>query len=235
MRSSVQLPISLVLVVLLIVGFITTAAVYFYIQALPEKQLTAENTDTFNGEVTKSGTSAEVNKKIDELTVPAEPKNRLQYPSNTYIVQPKEALFTVGEKLGLPWSLIKKTNGLTSDSVQANQVLAIPKISTETDYYRLNFTINEIVATELNIELRNQTTNERFDPVAMAKKYGEPYFGLKENDEYTLVERDKSRGVATVKIEKGDGVAVIMGLVQPKIIGENGLWAVSYIEYRDDL
>jgi hypothetical protein len=134
--------------------------------------------------------------------------------------------------MGVSWLTIKAANGLKDENlIQADYPLVIPKLSQETDYYRVSFLINEERASELNRELRTQDKSEWFDPIQVAKTRVEPYFNTTENDNFRLVEADLSKGTALVEV-KTDTRLVYVGLVQPKEKGEKGLWALYYIEDR---
>lgn len=225
-------PFALVIIVL-VFGFLTGSTAFFYTKsrAISSASETQNITD-FNGDIItdrKAGATA-----IDELTKPAEPKGRLSYPANAYVVQPKETLFAIGTKLSLPWQLITQANGITNENiVQAGYTLAIPKLSETTGYYRVNFVVNDVVATELNAELRKTDKSEYFSPVDVAKKSAVPYFGVKAEDTFTELNKDQDKGTAVVEVKKVD-YTVIIGLAQPKVTGDKGLWAVIYAEKQDD-
>lgn len=219
-----------VFVVLTVFGFLAGSTFYFYNQTRSETDAKKTGEATFTAEQLPN--QDQQPSKVDELTTPAEPRARLSYPANTYKVQPRESLFAIGEKMGVSWTTIKKANGLKDENlIQADFPLVIPKLSKETDYYRINFLINETKAAELNRELRSADTSEWYDPVHVAKTHIEPYFFAEDTDAFRLVEADYSNGTALVEA-KAETRLVYVGLVQPKTKGQKGLWALYYIEDR---
>lgn len=231
MNQKVPVPASVIFASLVVFGFLASLSVYMYLQKTPAEKV---STDTsYSGETNLVNTNSELNKKITDNTVPAEPRGRLQYPANTYTIKTGDSLFSLGSKLGLPWLLIKEANGLTADSVQIGQSLAIPVIDSKTDYYRLVFVIDEAVATAKNLELRNSQNDPTFNAVNQAKSYAVNYFGINETDQFDLLSQDLSKGVAVVRVKKNETLEYYIGMIQPKIIGESGFWAMSYIEKRD--
>ncbi len=133
----------------------------------------------------------------------------------------------------MDWQLIVLANGLENENVvQTGKQLVIPKLSNETDYYRVVFTLNEDLASEKNRELRDVETSEEFDPIQVAKSDAIPYFGITETDEFTLLEQDNSRGTALV-LAKNGSIENVVGLFQPKQKGERGFWSILYIESHE--
>lgn len=226
-----NIPLSAVIVVVIFFGFLTGSSLYFYNKTTPkttEKSLTEE----FNGEIPSSGSSTQPG-KVDELTVPADVKGRVTYPSNTYTISKGDTLFGVGAKFELDWKLIVLANGLESENVvQTGKKLVIPKLSHETDYYRINFTLDDDNASALNRELREVEESDKYSPIIVAKDLAVPYFSISEDDEFSLLEQDNSRGVALVQVKTADRESVV-GLFQPKQKGEKGFWAILYIEYHE--
>ncbi len=218
--------------VLIVFGFLSGSTFYFYNRSSSETEAKKSADATFQAE-TLPGDSEQPS-KVDSLTVPAEPKGRLSYPANTYKVQPKESLYAIGEKMGVSWLIVKAANGLKDENlIQADFPLVIPKLSKETDYYRVNFLINEERASELNRELRDQDKSDWYDPALVAKANVEPYFNANENDNFRLVEADYSKGTALVEA-KTDTRVVYVGLIQPKTKGQRGMWALYYVEDRTE-
>ena len=220
------------LAIALLIGFLLSSSVYFYTKSRTAQN--KKNTDdiSFSGDIPQL-TASESTKKIDELTKPADPKGRLSYPANVYVVETKETLFGIGAKFGLDWKLIKLANGITNENLnQAGYTVVIPKIESTTDMYRVNFKINEDKASELNRDLRDKSTDSLFSPIEVAKKDAVPYFGLTAQDEFTLLEQDKSQGTALVQA-KTNSASTVVGLYQPKEKGERGFWAVLYVELRN--
>jgi LysM repeat protein len=217
-------------VVLIVFGFLSGSTLYFYNRSSAETESKKSGEATFQSETLPNQNDQPT--AVDTLTVAAEPRGRLSYPANTYKVQPKESLFAIGEKMGVSWLIVKAANGIKDENlIQADFPLVIPKLSKETDYYRVNFLINEEKASELNRELRETDKSEWFDPVQVAKTHVEPYFNTTEADSFRLVEADNSKGTALVEA-KTDTRLVYIGLVQPKTKGEKGLWALYYVEDR---
>lgn len=227
-----NVPPYVLVIVLILFGFLTGSTIFFYGQsrdAVTTRQ--ANEKATFSGKIPDGSTETSQDKALAANTKPAEPKGRLSYPTNVYSVGSLETLFAIGQKFELPWQLIFKANGLTNENViQAGYPLVIPALSHETDYYRVNLTLNETVAARLNQELRSASTSEYFDPVKVAKKDAVPYFGLTNDADYRLGEQDQSKGTAAVEVKKNGERIAIVGLYQPKVKGSKGLWAVLYIE-----
>jgi len=227
-----NLPLGAFLTIILIFGFLTGSTLFFYNKSRVVTASKSTNSTTFQGDIPQA--TAEQPSPIDELTKPAEPKGRLSYPANTYVVQPKETLFAIGAKMTVSWQTIKLANGLTNEnSIQAGNVLIIPKVSSQTERYRINFLLNEGVATDLTIALRDKTDDDAFDPIKVAKRDALIYFGVKIEDEFTLLDSDLNQGTALVQV-KGTVEKNLVGLIQPRNKGKNGFWAVLYIEHRDD-
>jgi|GEM_PF-1499516 len=224
---------AVLLVVLVLFGFLSGSTIYFYRKSVASPAAKNDKNPTFQaGEL--PGEKENQPDKVDTQTVPAEPKGRLSYPANVYKVQPRESLFAIGEKMGVSWLIIKAANGLKDENViQADHPLAIPKLSRETDYYRVNFLINEEKAAELNRELRSQDKSEWYDPISVVKKTAVPYFNLAVDDQMKLVEADYSKGTALVEA-KAEGRVNYIGLIQPKTKGQKGLWALYYVENRNE-
>lgn len=226
-----NLPHSAIFVIILIIGFLTSSTLYFYNKSRTLTGNKGTNSTSFEADVPQP-TASENAKKVDELTKPAEPRNRLTYPANVYIVQPKETLFAIGEKFGLSYQRIKAANGVTNENlIQADFALAIPKLDSRTDYYRINFLVNEDRASELTRELRDKQDDPLFNPIEVAKKDAVPYFGVATSDTFTILEQDLAAGTALIQAKSADRTNVI-GLIQPKIKGKTGFWGVLYVEER---
>ncbi len=224
-----------VLVIILIVfGFMTGATLYFYGQSRTTTvSHSSTSKTTFDAKLPAAGTPTPQDEALTTNTKPAEPKGRLSYPTNVYTVAPHETLFAIGQKFQISWQLIVKANGLTNENViQAQYPLVIPALNHNTDYYRVNMTLNEAVASSLNLELRDQNSSDYFDPVKVAKKDAVPYFGITNELSYTLADQDLSKGTAAVEVKKDNEKIAVVGLFQPKVKGNKGLWAVLYIEGR---
>lgn len=216
-------------IIILLFGFLTGSTFYFYNKSRSIQSGKTSQTSTFQADLPREAKDTR-NEAINSQTKPAEPKGRVSYPANIYVINPKESLVTIGDKLKLPWQLLKDANGFTNDNlIQADYPLVIPKLNKYTDYYRIEFILNEDKASELNRETRDQPTNELFDPVTVAKKSTPGYFSVSAQDSFTLLEQDLSKGTAVVEAKNGDRVVVI-GLIQPKIKGEKGFWVVLYVE-----
>lgn len=228
-----NIPPFVIVISLIVFGFLVGSTAYFYNKSQVVNSDNKKKITSFNGEVA-TATAENAPSKVDENTKPAEPRGRLSYPANAYVVQAGETLFAIGNKMGMTWQLIMQANGIVNENiVQAGYSLAIPKINNNTDYYRINLVVNEEKATQLNQQLRKEETSEYFNPIEMAKKSAVPYFGVKADDSFTLLEQDTSKGTAVVEVKKSDYVAII-GLIQPKVVGEKGLWAVVYVEKQDE-
>lgn len=226
------LPRSSLLVLVLIIGFLSSSTVYFYSKSRSFDARKKSGETSFNADLPQL-TASQSSQKVDELTKPADPKGRLSYPKNVYTVEAKETLFGIGAKFGVDWKLIKLANGITNENlIQAGYTLVIPRIEITTDLYRVNFKIDEEQASQLNRDLRDKTTDSLFNPIEVARKNAGPYFGITTENEFTLLEQDESRGTALVQVNTGDASAVI-GLWQPKEKGKKGFWAILYVELRD--
>lgn len=227
-----QVPPIVLVVAIVIIGFLTGSTAYFYSRSRVATATKTQQSTAFDGQVSAEPTTTP--DPIDQLAQPADPKGRLSYPANAYTIQPKEALAAIAGKMGLSWQQIKLANGFANENVvQAGSVIVIPKLNHKTDYYRVNFLINDDKATQLNIDLRSETTSDYYDPIAVSKKYGPPYYGIKADGTFTLLEEDKSKGTAVVRNKIDDSTSNLIGLVQPKTTGDKGLWAILYIEHQD--
>ncbi|MBI4948122.1 LysM peptidoglycan-binding domain-containing protein [Candidatus Berkelbacteria bacterium] len=225
---------SLIVVFIIIIGFLTGSTLYFYNKS--RELNSGKNVKTsFNGEVSSIGSTTNDNTIVDKLTKPADPKGRVSYPANVYYVQTKETLFAIGKKFSMSWQTITKANGITNENiVQAGYPLAIPKINKETDFFRIYFIINEDIATKVNGELRSANDSFMFSAVEVAKRYSPPFFNLKTDSTYDLLEQDLSKGTAVVMVKLNDKEDVLIGLVQPKSKGDKGFWTIAYIELQDE-
>lgn len=218
---------------LAVIGFLTGSTLHYYRQTQNYK-----NPQTKTGEVVFQANlpqnSNEIDKKVDELTVPAEPRGRVTYPANVYVVNTKETLFAIGSKLGIPWQIIQQANNLANEnSLQAGNKLAIPKLSGETDNYRINFKLDEKQASVINHDLRDKDSDALFSPVETAKLSAVGYFEINDDDNFQLKQADLSNGTATVEVKVKSGARRIVGLIQPKTKGDKGFWAVWYVERYD--
>lgn len=223
------LPPAAIFLIILIFGFLTSSTLYFYnkSQVSTDKKTAAET--TFVADVPEP-TSAESAKRVDELTKPAEPRGRLTYPANVYLVQPKETLFAIGTKFGIGWQLIKSANGVTNENlIQADFPLVIPKLDSRSDYFRVNFVVNEDKASELNRELRDQESSPLFSSLEVAKTTAVPYFGVAITDSFSILEEDLANGTALIEA-KNEAFTNVIGLIQPKEKGKRGFWGVLYVE-----
>ncbi len=221
-------PVTL-LAILLVFGFLSGSTIYFYNKSKVDSP-TSSKSVKFDAQLPQDSSGPS---KVDQNTQPAEPKGRLSYPANIYKVQPKESLYSIGEKLGVSYTTIKAANGLKDENlIQADYPLVIPKLSKETDYYRVNFLINDEKAAELNRTLAKEDKSDWYDPTLVAKQNASPYFGITDTDNFRLIEADYSHGTAVVEA-KTDAHTNIVGLIQPKTKGQKGLWALYYVESRD--
>lgn len=226
-----NLPPAVLFGIVLLIGFLTSSTVYFYNKSHVSSSGKSLTGATFQADLPtiKPSESAQ---KVDELTKPAEPKGRLSYPANVYLVAAKESLSSIGTKFGISWQLIKLANGVVNENaIQAAYPLAIPKLDQSSDLYRLTFQLNDDLASQMNHNLQNQTDDPAFSPVEVAKKSAVPYFGITTTDEFTLLEQNDSNATALVQAKNGDSSNVV-GLYQPKTKGKHGLWAVLYIEHQ---
>lgn len=228
-----SIPINVVIAVIVIFGFLTGSSLYFYGKNKSNTSTDNQsNSEGFNGELPKLAGSGQA-EIVDKNTKPADHRGRVTFPANVYNVKKGETLFGIGSKFQINWQLIVLANGLESEnSIQAGKQLVIPKLSNETDYYRVDFTINEDNASLLNADLRDMSTSDYYDPKIVAKTNAVPYFGVGDGDEFTILEQDNSRGTAVVQAKGGEKTNVV-GLYQPKQKGERGFWAILYIEHHE--
>ena len=223
--------VNVIIVVIVIFGFLTGSSLYFYNKNKPSIK-GSENSQEFSAELPNSKLTGQA-EIVDKNTVPAEDRGRVTFPANVYTVGKGETLFAIGVKFQVNWQLIVLANGLENEnSIQYGKKLVIPKLSNETDYYRVDFTINEDNASNLNRELRDQETSDYYDPKLVARNFAVPYFGVSESDEFNLIEQDNSRSTALVEAKSSTRTNLI-GLYQPKQKGEKGFWAILYIENHE--
>ncbi|HSX42009.1 MAG TPA: LysM domain-containing protein [Candidatus Saccharimonadales bacterium] len=225
-------PPYVLVIVLIVFGFMTGATLYFYDQSrVATVNHTSSQKATFSGQIPAADAPTAQDQALTANTKPDATKGRLSYPTNVYIVQPHETLSAIGAKLQISRALIVKATGLTNENViQAGYSLVIPALNHDTDYYRVNFTLNETVAADLNLQLRNQSSSDYFDPVKVATKSTVPYFGVTNQDSYTLADQDLSKGTAAVEVKRDGNRIAVVGLFQPKVKGAKGFWAILYIE-----
>lgn len=228
----VRIPGYAVLIIILIFGFLCGSTAYFYNKTRTSSSTSGAKSTSFNGTVATDRTSKP--NPIDSLTKPGSSVGRLSYTANVYTVLPGESLFVIAKKLNIEQQLIAQANSITdANSIQAGDLLAIPKLYEQTEYYRLNFIINDALATSTLQSLRNQTASDQYDPVKVARQVATSYFGVKTTDTFTLANQDLSKGTAVVTDKLTDYTAVI-GLAQPKITGDKGFWAMVYIEKQEN-
>jgi len=217
-------------ILLLVFGFLGGTTIYYYhqCQLLSDKRSSSASKD-FSGE--HPLLTNQLSEQISKLTVPAEPKNSLTYPANTYVINSGESLFIIASKIGLPYSVIKRANSITDENrLEAGRRLVVPVIDESTDLYRLKFLLNEAAITDYNAKLRDSNSQELVDPVNAARKFAVGYFNLKATDDFHLYKADLSKGESTVEVKSATGGNYIVGLIQPKIVGEKGFWVMLYIE-----
>lgn len=228
------IPVHVLIVVVVIFGFLTGSSLFFYNKTQKSGSAAKqENAQQFSGEVPET---ADPNRQtvVDELTEPAQPKGRVTYPAHVYKLAQGETLFAVGTKFSIDWQLIVLANGLENENVvQAGKELVIPKLSNETDYYRINFLLDDDNASEVNRQAREGEKSELLDPIKVARSSAPPFFGVAENNEFKLLEQNVNEGTALVEARSGDLINVV-GLFQPKQKGDKGFWAVLYIEHHDN-
>ncbi len=227
------IPTHVLIAVVVIFGFLTGSSLFFYNKTQKSSdEAKQENAQEFSGDLPQS---ADPNREtiVDELTEPAQPKGRVTYPAHVYALAQGETLFAVGTKFSIDWQLIVLANGLENENVvQAGKQLVIPKLSTETDYYRVNFLLEDTNASEVNRQVRDGEKQELLDPINVARLQAPPFFGIAETAEFKLLEENVNEGTALVEARSGELVNVI-GLFQPKQKGDKGFWAILYIEHHD--
>lgn len=225
-----NVPVQIIIAVILVFGFLTGSTLYFYNSSRPERAQTSDGS-SFDAELPGLD-EEESNSAIEEFTEPAAHRGRVTFPANVYTIVGGDTLFGIGSRFGLRHQLIVLANGFENENiVQVGNQLVIPVLNPRTDYYRINFTINEDNASALNRQLRDESSSDWFDPIKVAQKNAIAYFGIAEGDEFSLVEQDLSRGTAVVSA-KGPKTNHI-GLYQPKQKGERGFWTILYIENHD--
>lgn len=226
-----HIPISAFIVIVVIIGFLFGSTVYFYTQSRTvDKEVSQEK--VFDGEIVTNSPADKVS-RVDELTKPAEPRNRLSFPANTHTIAPLESLFGIAQQMEVPASVIRTANSIVDENIlKAGSILLIPEISPNTDFYRLSFIVNDNRVSELNRQLIDQTNSEYFNVLTSAKTQAQNYFGVNEQDEFILLEHNKSNGTALVEAKKSETQSNLIGLVQPRTIGEKGIWVMIYVENR---
>jgi LysM repeat protein len=224
---------AILVIIIVLFGFLTGSSLYFYNKSRVSKKTATQNSETFTAEIPET-VDANAPDIVDENTKPAEPKGRPSYPAHTYTVQSGETLFAIGNKFQQSWQQIVLANGLSNENlVQAGSILVIPKLNKNTDYYRVNFVLNDDKLTDLNRELREVDESDQFNPLFVAKETAVPYFNVAESDVFTLIEEDRSAGTALVEAKKADGQKNVIGLIQPKIKGAKGFWVILYVEHHE--
>lgn len=223
------LPPAVLFVIVIVIGFLTGSTVYFYNKSHSDDTGKSAGT-SFQADIPQL-TGSESSKKIDELTKPADPKGRITYPEHVYTVEAKETLFGIGTKFGVDWKLIKLANGVSNENlIQAGYTLVIPKIEASTDLYRITFKLNEDKASETNRSLRDVNEDAMLNPLEVARN-AVPYFGIKLDNEFTIIEQNNSVGTALIQAKSSDATNYV-GLYQPKEKGKKGFWVILYVEHR---
>jgi len=227
MSSSVGLVAALVLVF----GFLSGSTFYFYNKSRTLEQRGENRSSGFQADLTPLEATPSP-QPVDTLTTPGEPKNKLSYPAHVYKMPPRQSLASTGDKMQVPWQLIRAANGIQNENVvQADYPMMIPKKNVLTGYYRIEFLINNDKLAELTRETRSVDKSEWFDPINVAKRQAVPYFGLAADNAYSLLEQNDSRATAAVTV-KQDEVTILIGLVQPGEKGSRGVWALYYVEWQ---
>lgn len=226
------IPLHAIIAVVVTFGFLTGSSLFFYHKIGQTSDATSqENAQKFSGELPGS-TDPSRQTVVDELTEPAQPKGRVTYPAHVYLLAPRETLFALGTKFRLDWQLIVLANGLANENVvQAGKQLVIPKLSNETDFYRIEFLLDQDNASTVNREVRNGEKSDLLDPIKVARDQAVPFFGISDSDEFKLLEQNVNEGTALVEARNGELVNVV-GLFQPKQKADKGFWAILYIEHH---
>ncbi len=229
-----KVPSYFLVIIIVIFGFLCGSTAYFYNKSRTNTAVSSgKNITTFNGDIAQSS-QPDTSSLVDANTKPATPHGRLSYPANVVTIAAGDSLASIAKKMRITGTILAQANNITNvNSIEAGQELAVPKVNKNTDYYRLNFVVNDDQATALNLQLRTVTSSDSFDPVKVAQTSTAPYFSIKKTDTFILAEQDLSKGTAVVTDKMADHTAVI-GLIQPKITGKNGFWAVVYIEQQDN-
>lgn len=227
-----KIPLYGLVILLVVFGFLVSSTIYFYNQTRSSTASQTHNANGFVGPIVKEPASTAPD-PVDSLTKPADPRGRLSYPANVYTIGNRETLAVIAAKMNESQKYIINANSFANaNSLQAGQVIAVPKLNTTTYYYRLNFIVSESVAEQTIISQRDNFNADLTDPVKVAKNSAVAYFNITNNDTFTLRSEDESKGLATVAVAKPNYTAVI-GLTQPKTIGKDGFWAIAYIEEQD--
>jgi len=211
---------------MIIIGFLSSVSIYYYRQS--RLLSTKPDNNNFSAELPQISQPQD---NVEAMTEPAQPKGRLSYPAHVYKVQPGDRLASIGAKLNIPWQKIYLANDLKNEhSLKTDQLLVIPRLA-PTEFYRLNFKIDEAAITEKNRQLRYESSSDLFNPIEVAKTTATGYFGITSDDEFTIIESNSADGTAL--IEAKGKLRNRIGLFQPKVKGKNGLWVLLYIENYD--
>ncbi len=227
-----RIPGPVIVILILIIAFLTSSTFYLFNKSRSNSRSTkVSGSTTFQADLPRLNN--EINQKIDSMTKPAASRGRLSFPTNSYEIAPRESLVTVAAKFELAWQLLKSANSISNENlIQAGDILIIPKLHPETDNFRLYFSLDEVVASELNQLSKEGKTGDRLDPLTVAKAEALEYFDLTSQNlpSFLLKEKNANAGVALVEAKNSQDEIILIGLIQPKIKGENGIWALYYIE-----
>ena len=184
-----------------------------------EKTTTPATSATKSVDDTKTTTTA----STTAVTEPAPLNNRPSSPSDTVKVEPGQTLFSIGQTVGVSWTILATVNGINADDIKAGQSIIVPKNN------QVGFTINQEKAKSLQSDVDAGKYPFRLSPTETAKSDSSPVYGLTPADAFTEKTIDTTAGTATVSVLK-DGKTYLISLVQPVNKGAKGIWAIESIK-----
>lgn len=159
---------------------------------------------------------------------------RLSQPAQTHTVATGETLSPIGEQYSIRWERIVEANNLANpDQLQIDQVLIIPAILDQAKkLVGVKYTVDPAKAATVQSAVDQGSDDWRLDPAATAAAEAGVY-GLTNADDYKVVDKDTTKGTATVtatKVVEGKTLTYQVTLIQPATKGEKGIWALSVVQ-----
>ncbi len=220
----------LFVILLVVIGLLATSTGFFYAKTLSLKKSTKDTTSTSEDTTKKITDTAETktdtastSTTTSQVTTPAPLGSRPSSPSDTVTVKSGETLFSIGQDIGVSWTVISEANGITDEKIKVGQTLIIPKNN------QVGFTVSQEKAASLQKDVDGGKTLFRLSALDTAKSDSSPCYGITTTDTFTQEKIDETAGSATVKVTHGDKTYSI-NLVQPVTKGPKGIWAIESIK-----
>lgn len=212
---------------LFLIAILAASTGFFYSKTLSLQKNSTAKTTTPSTSATKtvddSKTTTAVTSSDSTATTAAPLNNRPSSPSDTVKVEQGETLFSIGQKVGVSWTILAEVNGINADSIKAGETIIIPKNN------QVGFTVNQDKAKSLQTDIDGGKYAFRLSATETAKSDSSPVYGLTPTDTYTEKTIDATAGTATISATK-DGKTYLISLVQPINKGAKGIWVIESIK-----